>query len=207
MSKSLIFATTNLPKVKRLSAMIDSPKIKILTLGDFANINLKEPEETGETELENAIIKLEYYKKHLKTQLPIIAQDDGIYTPELPDDYNPGKNIKAIISRHLGKYNHKNTFLFWKDIASSYPDYSCIIVNAFALHSVQTVVHQCKIECKFVPNHVVLYQDCINGDVLSPFLATKIDGEYKVFKDFNDNDYVKLSKMYHQPIIESIKAI
>ncbi|MCD6168925.1 MAG: RdgB/HAM1 family non-canonical purine NTP pyrophosphatase [Caldisericia bacterium] len=106
-SKTLLVATENPHKLREyigVSKLFDL-KIKFLSLRDFNGLSL--PEETGETFLENALIKARYAFE--KTKIPTIADDSGLIIDYL--DGKPGvfskrfagedgdfeKNIKKVL--------------------------------------------------------------------------------------------------------------
>lgn len=74
--KKLLIATSNPSKKIEILLALSKLKNKIVisTLADFPNI--KEPEESGKTFEENALLKAKYYA--LETNLPTIADDGGI---------------------------------------------------------------------------------------------------------------------------------
>jgi XTP/dITP diphosphohydrolase len=69
----VIFATTNLGKVKEAQEVLKEFGIEVLPL---ERGKLPPPEETGETFCENAYQKAVYYSK--KLGLPVIAEDSGL---------------------------------------------------------------------------------------------------------------------------------
>lgn len=69
----MIFATTNLGKVKEAQEILKEFGIEVLPLEKG---KILPPEETGETFCENAYQKAVYYSKRLG--LPIIAEDSGL---------------------------------------------------------------------------------------------------------------------------------
>ncbi len=69
---NLLIATKNPGKFKEISAFLQMPGLKLLSLSDFPKV--KEPEETGATFKENARIKAAYYAKKFKI---ISLADDG----------------------------------------------------------------------------------------------------------------------------------
>jgi XTP/dITP diphosphohydrolase len=79
----LLIASNNRGKIKEFIDLIAPYNIEILSAADF---NIEEPEETGLTFLENAILKAEYYGK--LTNLPALSDDSGISIKAL-DNY-PG---------------------------------------------------------------------------------------------------------------------
>ena len=86
--KKLLLATHNQAKLEELikGTKILNKKIKITSLKDF---NIKhEPEETGKTFKENAILKAQYYAN--LTKVPTIADDGGLEIEILNNE--PGVN-------------------------------------------------------------------------------------------------------------------
>jgi XTP/dITP diphosphohydrolase len=71
--KKLVIASNNPGKVKEISALLVPYAIEVISVADF---NIKEPDETGLTFVENAKLKAEYYGKILN--LPALADDSGI---------------------------------------------------------------------------------------------------------------------------------
>lgn len=88
----VLIGTTNPSKVKRFEKMLKSCDVEFYTLKDI-NIT-DEPDETGRTPEENAIIKAEYYGQFFDM---VICNDSGLYFDELPliDERQPGINIRT----------------------------------------------------------------------------------------------------------------
>lgn len=96
--KKILFATTSKDKLRRLKLMLGkSSKTAILSLGDVGLDTVEEPVEDGNSEIENAKIKAKYYYDLLAedNKMSVLAQDDGVYTPNLPAKFSPGKDVKA----------------------------------------------------------------------------------------------------------------
>lgn len=79
--KTLVVASHNDGKVVELRDLLTQFNISIKSSKDF---KLEEPEETGKTFIENAIIKSEYTAK--KTGLPSLSDDSGLVIPALNGD-------------------------------------------------------------------------------------------------------------------------
>jgi len=75
----LLVATTNRGKVEEIKAVLTGSGYEILGLGDLETI--RDPEETGTTFGENALIKARYY--HSLTGLLTVADDSGLEVEEL----------------------------------------------------------------------------------------------------------------------------
>ena len=70
----LLVATTNPGKLKEIQALLEGAPVRLCTLTEFPN--LAEPEETGDTFAENALIKARAYAA--MTGLPTVAEDSGL---------------------------------------------------------------------------------------------------------------------------------
>ncbi len=81
----LLIATKNQGKVKELHEILRASPVELLSLNDLAK-DIPEPEETGSTFLENAVLKATYYSK--ESGLPCIADDSGLAVDAL--DGRPG---------------------------------------------------------------------------------------------------------------------
>lgn len=79
----IVLATRNTGKIKELKQMLQVDGIEFIPVSKF---NIEDPEETGSTYAENAVLKVRFAAKH--TGLPAIADDSGMELPAL-DDY-PG---------------------------------------------------------------------------------------------------------------------
>ena len=82
-SKRLVIATHNAGKLKEISALLAPYGIECLSAGQ---LGLPEPEETGTTFVENALIKAHAAAK--AAQLPALADDSGLSVNAL--DGRPG---------------------------------------------------------------------------------------------------------------------
>lgn len=72
--KEIVVATKNKGKLKEFKVLFESLGIEVFSLGDFQDI--VEPEETGLTFMDNALLKARYYAAKLNK--PCVADDSGI---------------------------------------------------------------------------------------------------------------------------------
>jgi XTP/dITP diphosphohydrolase len=91
--KKILIATTNPSKFLEARSVLNESDLEIFNLKDFSNI--EHIEETGDTFLENALLKAKGYFK--QTGIPCIADDAGLMIDYL--DGAPGVNS----NRWLGK--------------------------------------------------------------------------------------------------------
>ena len=93
----VLFATTNPAKIKRYSNKLQERGLQVLTLKDI-DIKL-EVEENGKNAIENAYIKAKAYYE--ATGMITIAVDDNLFIEELPEDKQPGTNVRRVNGKVL----------------------------------------------------------------------------------------------------------
>jgi len=94
----VLIGTTNPSKVERFQLLLKDFNIDFLTLND---LNIKtEPEETGQTPKENAVIKAKYYGQFFDY---VICNDSGLYFDDisLDDQRQPGLHIRTPKGKRL----------------------------------------------------------------------------------------------------------
>lgn len=93
----VLFATTNLAKIKFYATRLSEKGIDLVTLSDLGIT--QEVEETGKTPRENAEIKAKAYAEI--SGLPTIAMDDGLYFDDLAEALQPGVHVRRVGDKHL----------------------------------------------------------------------------------------------------------
>ena len=81
--KQILIATSNPGKFNQMIGFLNQLDFEFLNLKNFPEI-IEEPEESGETFEENALIKAQFYFE--KTKIPTIAEDSGILVDALPGE-------------------------------------------------------------------------------------------------------------------------
>ena len=89
---NLLYGTTNKSKIEFMQACVAPLGINILSLADVLAPKLH-IEENGSSPLENAYIKARAYYDALGT--PLFSCDSGLYIDGLPDDRQPGINVRG----------------------------------------------------------------------------------------------------------------
>jgi len=129
--KTIVIASHNSGKIKEMVFYLKKNNFNILTAKDF---KLKEPEENGQTFIENASIKARYANK--KTKKISIADDSGLVIPILhgyPGIYSArlsGKNKNFNLA--MKKLNH----LFFKKKPNAY--YISVLAIAWNKKKIKT---------------------------------------------------------------------
>lgn len=93
----VLFATKNPAKIKRYSNKLEEKGVQVLTLQDI-DINLQ-VEENGKNALENAYLKAKAY--YDATGIISIGIDDTLFIEGLPDEKQPGTNVRRVNGKEL----------------------------------------------------------------------------------------------------------
>ena len=93
----VLFATTNRAKIKRYVEKLQNRNIEVLTLRDI-DIKLH-VEETGKNAIENAYLKAKAYYE--ATGIISIGVDDNLFIEELPEEKQPGTNVRRVNGKEL----------------------------------------------------------------------------------------------------------
>lgn len=110
----LIYATKNKSKIKHMNKMLDGTAFEVIGL-DQVELDVIEPEENGNTPLENATMKAVGYYKQLG--VPVYSTDSALYFEGVSDEDQPGVHIKRINGQNLkGKDFQK----YYIEIAKKY---------------------------------------------------------------------------------------
>ena len=95
--KKVLFARTNLSKVKKYEQQLEEKGIELITIKDLKNqlpIN-----ENGKNAIENAYIKAKAYYDMVK--IPTIGMDNNLFIEELPDEKQPGTYVRRVNGKEL----------------------------------------------------------------------------------------------------------
>ena len=93
----VLFATTNLAKVRKYKEELAEKGIKLITIKDLdfkLDIN-----ENGKDAIENAYIKAKAY--YDRTKIPTIGMDNNLFIEELPQEKQPGTHVRRIKGKEL----------------------------------------------------------------------------------------------------------
>ena len=94
--KKLLIGSQNPGKIKEFEKLLSPLGIHVMSLKD---ITIKDPEETGVTFLDNALLKAHYYAKSLN--IPTLADDSGLCIEAL--DQKPGVYTKRFMEELGGE--------------------------------------------------------------------------------------------------------
>lgn len=119
---SILIATTNAGKLREITNALDRLPVRLLTLTDLPAV--REPEETGTTFGENALLKARAYA--YATRLPTVAEDSGLAIDAL------GGRPGVLSARYPGAtYAEKFANLF-QELAPHPPPWTARFVCALA---------------------------------------------------------------------------
>ena len=93
----VLFATTNLAKVKKYKKALEEKGIELITINDLGfKLNI---DENGKNAIENAYIKAKTY--YDATKMTTIGMDNCLFIEELPEEKQPGTHVRRINGKEL----------------------------------------------------------------------------------------------------------
>ena len=93
----VLFATTNLAKIKKYKKALEENGIELITISDLDfKLNI---EENGKNAIENAYIKAKTY--YDATQIPTIGIDNCLFIESLPEEKQPGTHVRRVNGKEL----------------------------------------------------------------------------------------------------------
>lgn len=137
----VIAATKNEGKVREFQQSFDANGFKLKSLRDFKHI--EEPEETGTTFIENAILKAKYY--HAQTGYPCLADDSGLEVDVLngePGVYSARYAREAATDEENNEKLIKNIADF--KVAERTARFKCALAFCDAKGEITTVTGSCE---------------------------------------------------------------
>ena len=93
----VLFATTNLAKVRKYKEKLKENSIELITINDL-DFKL-DIDENGKNAIENAYIKAKTYYDVVK--IPTIGMDNCLFIEGLPDEKQPGTHVRRINGKEL----------------------------------------------------------------------------------------------------------
>ena len=93
----VLFATTNLAKVRKYKEKLKENGIELITINDL-DFKL-DIDENGKNAIENAYIKAKTYYDVVK--IPTIGMDNCLFIEELPEEKQPGTHVRRINGKEL----------------------------------------------------------------------------------------------------------
>lgn len=94
----LLYGTTNIAKLDLMQRALLPIGIEVMGLKDLGR-EIPEVLETGDTPLENAMIKAKAYFDAFK--IPVFSCDSGLYFDGIADDEQPGVYVRRVGDREL----------------------------------------------------------------------------------------------------------
>lgn len=128
----ILYGTSNEAKISSMKKNMEflnrkmDGKLELEIIG-FNDINKTIPKvsENGSNPLENARIKaLSYYKAF---HIPVFSCDSGLYFANLPDEFQPGVNVRTVNGKRL---NDEKMIQYYSNLAQKYGNLRAKYKNA-----------------------------------------------------------------------------
>lgn len=136
MGITLLYGTGNPAKLSAMRHSLDGMNIEILGLTDMPSAP-PEVDEIGESPLENARIKALTYFRHYK--VPVFSCDSGLYFEGLPDELQPGTNVRTINGR---RFTDAEMTEYYSALAGEYGRLTARYLNAVSLVLSEEEIHE-----------------------------------------------------------------
>jgi len=94
---TVIYGTKNPAKLSVMKKYVQALDVKgfdVIGLEEAGYGTIYEPDESGNSPLENAWIKAQAYYDIIKK--PVFSADSGLYFPEIPEELQPGVNVRRV---------------------------------------------------------------------------------------------------------------
>lgn len=114
----ILIATSNTDRYRKMKRIVESidNNLMVKSLQDTFEQGIVKPEENGNSELENAILKAKYYGSSAK--MVTLSFDNGIYLV----DPEPTEQIGHLINRYKSNnLTKKEVFLYWQRFIEECP--------------------------------------------------------------------------------------
>lgn len=123
----LLYATKNPAKIEAMRRRVSDLGITVYGF-DELNMELPKVPETGKSPLENAEQKAKAYFEILK--VPLFSCDSGLYFDNVPDDIQPGVNVRTVNGKRLSDAQMQE---YYSGLAKKYGDLTARYKNAICL--------------------------------------------------------------------------
>lgn len=114
--KEIIYGTSNPAKVAQVRDVLEPLGFTVKSLADFDSQIIVE--EDGTTAEENAIKKAVAYSRELDK--PVLSMDVALYFNDLPDDQQPGLNVRRISEG--SRPSDEEMLMYYTELATSMGD-------------------------------------------------------------------------------------
>ena len=205
--KKIVMATTNLNKVKRIRALLKDLNYEVVSLKEYEELNIGEPEETADNPVGIAMEKAIYYANKLPEDTIILTQDDTMELIGIEEEDNPGMHIKGPILKKYGKFTDQLGAEYYKNLASKYGGFittifkyghALAIKNKGERHITKVIGAESKLEVRIVDS-IYKLNKC-PGYFLSSLMEAKVDDKWKKYQDLDDEKLIKLDSDLYKSI-------
>lgn len=127
----LLFGTGNQAKLTAMRNRLAGLPIEIIGLSEIEEVSgtvVLQPEEDGNTPLENARQKAKVYYEVYK--MPVFSCDSGLYCEELPDELQPGVHVRTVQGKSLSDEEMQK---YYAGLAKKYGPLTARYYNAICL--------------------------------------------------------------------------
>lgn len=123
----ILYGTGNRAKLDSMRRRLSGLPVDIVGLKDL-KLEIPNVPEDGDTPLENARQKAQYYYK--ASGMPVFSCDSGLYIDELPDELQPAVHVRTVNGIYL---TDDEMVQYYSNLAKTYGDFTARYKNAICL--------------------------------------------------------------------------
>jgi hypothetical protein len=211
--RKLVIATTNINKVKRLSALLADQNFEILSLADF-DTDFGEPSESLDSPETIVAQKALYYVSKLPKNTLVLTQDDTLTFDNVAKKDNPKNHIKEPVERKYGSFTDGNAIKYYTELARKYGGeinatfhygHALAVRKDNARQTISLTAGKSQRAIRVVDK--VNKPETTKGYFLAAISECQIDGKWVFYNDLTDEQSVKADNDLKQSIVSLLGKI
>ena len=214
MKEKLVIATTNKNKVERIRKLLEDTNFEVVGFSEVVKGEVKEPDETADNGIDNALEKAIYYVNYLPEDTLVLAQDDTIELLGVDEADEPKGHIKKPVVDKYGKFTDELAATYYKDLATKYGGtipmvfkygHAVAVITKTDRQRKNALSAESKLEVRLVNKIHKLEKR--PGYFLAALMEAKVDNKWVPYNDLDDEQLVKLDIDLQKSIISLLKEI
>ena len=214
MKRKLVIATTNKNKVEKIKNILKETNFEVVSISDIIKYDIKEPLETAENGVDNAIEKAIYYVNYFPRDTIVLAQDDTIELIGVDLEDDPKGHIKRPVVDKYGEFTDENAAKYYSDLAKKYGGsipmnfkygHAVALTSTTDRYRKKVLSAESKLEARLVDKIYKLEKR--PGYFLSALIEVKVNNEWVPYNDLSDEKLIDLDIDLKKSIISLLKDI
>jgi hypothetical protein len=211
--RKLVIATTNINKIKRLSALLAGRGLEILSLANF-DTNFEEPSESLNSPEAIAAQKALYYVSKLPKGVLVLTQDDALTFNDVAAKDDPKNHIKQPVEQKYGSFTDENAIRYYTELARKYGGtidatfhygHALVVRKDNARGTISLTAGKSQRAIRVVDR--VNKPETVKGYFLAAISECQIDGKWVFYNDLTDEQSVIADSDLKQSIVALLERL